>query len=81
MNAINEGMINIAIEALTAQVADSYAEAQGIPVTEALQFFMTTKTFELLINPKSYLCLETAPYVEDMLNAELSGDWDSWMEV
>jgi hypothetical protein len=81
MTACNEGMINIAIESLTAQVADSYAECHGISVTEALQFFMTTKTFALLIDPKSYLCLETAPYVEDMLNAELSGDWDSWMEV
>ena len=81
MIPVNEGIINIAIESLTAQVADSYAESHGIPVTDALQFFMTTKTFELLLNPKSYLYLETAPYVEDMLNAELSGDWDSWMEV
>ena len=34
-----------------------------------------------LSNPKSYLYLEAAPYVEDMLNAELAGDWKSWMEV
>jgi len=27
------------------------------------------------------LYLESAVYVEDMLNAELSGDWESWMEV
>jgi len=24
---------------------------------------------------------KSAAYVEDMLNAELSGDWESWMEV
>jgi hypothetical protein len=30
---------------------------------------------------KSFLYLEAAPYVEDMLDAELSGDWESWMEV
>ena len=42
---------------------------------------MTTKTYELLANPKSYLYLEAAPYVEDMLDAELSGDWERWMEV
>jgi hypothetical protein len=78
---VSEGMMNIAIESLIAQVSDSYAEVHNTSVTEALQFFMTTKTFALLINPKSYLHLETAPYVEDMLNAELSGDWDSWMEV
>ncbi|MDR1622307.1 MAG: hypothetical protein LBS00_08040 [Synergistaceae bacterium] len=81
MTAVNEGMIDIAIESLTAQVADSYAESHSLSVTEALQFFMTTTTFALLINPKSYLYLETAPYVEDMLNAELNGDWDSWMEI
>ncbi|MDR1581227.1 MAG: hypothetical protein LBS35_12800 [Synergistaceae bacterium] len=81
MTAANAGMIDIAIESLTAQLADSYAESRRISVTEALQFFMTTKTFELLINPKSYLYLETASYVEDMLNSELNGDWDSWMEI
>jgi hypothetical protein len=30
---------------------------------------------------KSFLYLEAAPYVEDMLDAELSGDWESWLEV
>jgi len=42
---------------------------------------MTTKTYELLSKQKSYLYLESAVYVEDMLYAELAGDWDSWMEV
>jgi hypothetical protein len=81
MNVVSKGTINIAIESLTAQVADSYAEAHALSVTEAIQFFMTTKTFELLLNPESGLYLETAPYVEDMLSAELSGNWDRWMEV
>ena len=81
MTTVSEGIIRIAIESLTAQVADSYAESRGITVTEALQFFMSTKTFELLVNPKSYLFLETAPYIEDMLVAELSEDWESWMEI
>jgi hypothetical protein len=43
--------------------------------------FMATKTYELLTKPESYLYLEPAPYVEDMLDAELSGDWESWLEV
>ena len=81
MKAISEDMISVAIESLIAQVVDGYAESNGISVTEAMQFFMTTKTFELLINPKSYLYLETTAYVEDMLKAELVEDWDSWMEV
>ena len=81
MNDVNENIVEICIESIAAQVADSYAEKQNISVTDAMRLFMTTKTYELLINPKSYLYLEAAPYVDEMLNAELSGDWDSWMEV
>ena len=81
MNEVNDNVIEVCIESIAAQVADTFAEEQKIPVTDALRMFMTTKTFELLANPKSYLYLESAVYVEDMLNAELSGDWESWMEV
>ena len=81
MNEINDNIIDICIESITAQVADAYAEKYNISVTDALRLFMSTKTFELLTNAKSYLYLEAAPYVEDMLYAELSGDWDSWMEI
>jgi hypothetical protein len=78
---MNDNIVEICIESIAAQVADSYAEKQNVPVTEALRLFMTTKTYELLASPKSFLYLEAAPYVEDMLEAELSGDWESWMEV
>ena len=81
MNEVNDNIIEICIDSITAQVVDSYAENNKIYVTEALRLFLTTKTYELLNNPKSYLFLESAPYVEDMLNAELSGDWNSWMEI
>jgi len=81
MNEVNGNVVEICIESITAQVADAYAEKQNISVTEALRMFMTTKTYELLANPKSYLYLESAVYVEDMLNAELAGNWESWMEV
>ena len=81
MNEVNDNVIEICIESIAAQVADAYAEKQNIAVTDAMRLFMTTKTYELLTNPKSYLYLEPAAYVEDMLNAELSGDWESWMEV
>jgi hypothetical protein len=81
MSEINDNIIEVCIESLAAQVADSYAEKRNIPVTDAVRIFMTTKTYELLSNPKSFLYLEAAPYVEDMLNSELSGDWESWMEV
>ena len=81
MNEVNESAIEICIESISAQVVDAYAEKQNISVIEAIRLFFTTKTYELLENPKSYLYLEAAPYVEDMLYAELSGDWDRWMEV
>jgi len=81
MNEVNESIVEICIESIAAQVADFYAEKQNTTVTDAMRLFMTTTTYELLTNPKSYLYLESAPYVEDMLNAELSGDWESWMEV
>ena len=81
MNEVNDNVIEVCIESIAAQVADAYAERQKIPVTDAMRMFLTTKTYELLTNPKSYLYLESAAYVEDMLNAELSGDWESWMEV
>jgi hypothetical protein len=81
MNEVNDNIVEVCIESIAAQVVDAYAERQKISVTEAMRLFMTTKTYELLTNPKSYLYLEAAPYVEDMLNAELSNDWESWMEV
>jgi len=81
MNEVNDSVVEVCIESIAAQVADAYAEKQKIFLSDAMRLFMTTKTYELLTNPKSYLYLEAAPYVEDMLNAELAGDWESWMEV
>ena len=81
MKEVNDNIIEVCIESITAQVVDAYAEKQGITVTDAMRLFMTTKTYELLVNPKSFLYLEAAPYVEDMLISELSGNWKSWMEV
>ena len=81
MKKVNDNIIEVCIESIAAQVVDAYAEKRNITVTDAIRLFMTTKTYELLVNPKSYLYLESAPYVEDMLNAELSEDWESWMEV
>jgi hypothetical protein len=81
MNEINNNVIEICMESITAQVADIYAEEKKIPVIEAMRIFITTKTYELLANPNSFLYLESAVYVEDMLKAELAGNWESWMEV
>jgi len=81
MMEINESTINICIESLMAQVADAYAEDHGISVTDALRMFLTTKTYELLSRPRSELYMEPWPYVLRMLEAELMGDWDTWLDV
>jgi hypothetical protein len=81
MKEVNDNIVEVCIESIAAQVADAHAKRRNISVTDALRLFMATKTYELLANPKSYMYLESASYVEDMLDAELSGDWESWMEV
>jgi hypothetical protein len=41
---------------------------------EALRDFMATKTYQLLMNPKSFLFLESPAYIVDMITAEQSGN-------
>ncbi|MDR1481762.1 MAG: hypothetical protein LBI74_03960 [Synergistaceae bacterium] len=64
-----------------AEVARRYAEQKGISTTDGVREFMATKTYSLLMNPKSYLSLESVEYVLDMLTAELSGDTERWLEI
>jgi hypothetical protein len=64
-----------------AEVARRYAEQKGVPTTEGVRDFMATKTYSLLMNPKSYLSLESVEYVVDMLDAELRGDNERWLEI
>jgi hypothetical protein len=62
-------------------VVDALAKKSGTAVTETLRELMKSKTYVLLLNPESYLYLESPTYVLDMIDAELSGDWDRWLEV
>jgi len=73
--------IQFCIDTVTARVAEMFAKEKNMPHTEALRFFMASKTFNLLINPKSYLFLESAEYTLDMLDAEIKGDWDRWLLI
>jgi len=70
----------LCIDALTADVADMFANENGITVTEAIRWFMTTKTYELLFDENSLLYLESAGYILDMVKDELNGNWDRWKE-
>ena len=69
------------IDTVAALVAQKLAKEKHITNTEALRFLMASETFNLLIEPKSYLFLESAEYTLDMLDAEIKGDWDRWLEV
>ena len=73
--------IQFCIDTVTARVAQKYAQQKRITHTDALRFFMSSQTFNLLIEPKSYLFLESAEYTLDMLDAEIKGDWDRWLQV
>jgi hypothetical protein len=78
---ITEQTIQFCIDTLAAEVAAKYAEAKGVSETEALRSIMATKTYDLLLDEKSFLYLESAEYVVDMLDAEAVGDWKKWQEV
>jgi hypothetical protein len=78
---VSDERIQLCIDALAADVADMYAAANGIGITEALRSFITTKTYDLLFDPKSFLYLESAGYVYDMLKDELAENWRRWAEA
>jgi hypothetical protein len=62
-------------------VVSQYAKTRGLPPTDALCKIMGTKTYELLQDPESRLCFESAESILDMLSAEEKGDWDEWEKV
>jgi hypothetical protein len=78
---ITEQTVQFCIDTLAAEVASGYAEKYGISATEVLRSIMDTKTYDLLMDEKSFLYLESTEYVLDMLDAEAAGDWDRWQEV
>ena len=78
---ITEQTIPFCIDAHTVRISEEYAKTNGISNTEALRVFMSTKTYELLIDPKSFLYLESMEYILDMLDAEFSEDWDRWFKI
>jgi hypothetical protein len=78
---ITADAIQFCVDTLTAETAARYAAEHNMDTTEALRQFMKTKTFDLLLNADSYLYLESAEYVFDMLQAEQSGNWERWLEI
>ena len=78
---INEQSTAFITDLVVTNVVDAIAKKNGKGVTETLRELMKSKTYALLLNPESYLFLESPAYVLDMIDAEQSGDWDRWLEV
>jgi hypothetical protein len=72
--------VQLCIDALAADVADMLSRDKGIPITEALQQFMMSKTYEVLFDERSLLYLESTGYIYEMLNDEYGGNWQRWTE-
>ena len=62
-------------------VVSRYAKEKDLSPTEALRIIMETKTYELLQDPQSRLCFESAESILDMLQAEEQGNWAEWEKV
>jgi hypothetical protein len=66
---------------VAATVVSRYAREHNMQPTDALRYFISTKTYDLLTDPKSGLCYDSAEYVLYMLDAEETGDWERWLRV
>jgi hypothetical protein len=80
MTAENKS-IEICQDILATRLAQMLAERENVTQTEALRKLMATQTYDLLLDPESYLHLESAEYILDMLAAERRGDWEWWTVV
>ncbi|GHU90687.1 hypothetical protein FACS1894202_10890 [Clostridia bacterium] len=79
---INENKsVELRQDILAARVAQMIATRDNISSTAALRKFMNTQTYGLLLDPESYLHLESAEYILYMLDVEQRGDWDTWTEM
>ena len=66
---------------LATRLTQMIAARDSITHTDAIRKLMATYTYDLLIDPESYLYLESAEYILDMYDAERRGDWERWTEA
>jgi high-affinity K+ transport system ATPase subunit B len=77
----DENAVTFIVKVLTANVAEELARISGKSTTDALRDFMSTKTYNVLMNIDSGLYRESPAFVLDMVEAEQAGDWQRWLEV
>jgi hypothetical protein len=80
MKLTDDAMLHLA-DILAARVVEQYAAEHKLSNNEAAHYFMGTKTYRLLFEPQSYLALESAEYILDMLDAEEKNDKERWMTI
>jgi hypothetical protein len=78
---VTEKTKDVLINIHAGEMAALYAKERSISVAEAMRYFMSTKTYDLLLDKNSFLYLESAAYIFDMLHDEIKGDWKRWMEI
>jgi hypothetical protein len=76
-----EKQMKMCADVVTANIAARISSENNIPLTDALREFMLTKTYKLLQDIRSYLCVESKEYVWDMLECEKRGDYAGWMRI
>jgi hypothetical protein len=78
---MTENTPRLCADLVLTRVAERYATDNNMTNTEALRRIMTTKTYELLQDPESRLCYESAESVCALLQDEECGDWNEWLKV
>ncbi|MDR0999491.1 MAG: hypothetical protein LBL96_01600 [Clostridiales bacterium] len=81
MITITENTPHLCADLVLTRIAERYATEHGLTNTEALRQIMATKTYELLQNPASLLCYESAESIYALLQDEERGDWDEWLKI
>lgn len=77
----NDYNINKSIQIITQYMAESLMRTKGCTENQAIQFLITTHTYQLLRNKKTKLYAESPEYVMDMLKDEISQNWESWYKI
>lgn len=73
--------IEIIISLLIDNIVYMISIDNGVSKESAAEVFIGSKTYKLLINPKSNLYCEDIKYILEMYQNELDGDWESWLKV
>jgi hypothetical protein len=81
MMEMTEDTPHLCADLVLVRVAVHYADEKNLTNTEALRRIMKTITYELLQDPESQLCYESAESVFALLQDEERGDWNDWLKI